>query len=220
MSLGEHWGHRGDKEGRPGLFPNSSPKPCQFCAPRYSPVHTDGAHKPRQGGGRSAGRVRPPSCGLRPRLALCSPSSCFRALRLPGGSARPRPRPWALEGQQRPDAWLPKQVRALPLDRDLRGHFRPDLAEAESQLRAPGPVGPLYRVHSPLSQGTNVAGWSLPDSSPPTHLIGDFFLRSLRATVQDSSGQEHLRPGATFFLSFLDGAPPPQFLGHLGAWPW
>ena len=156
-----------------------------------------GAVVDRQGPPREL-RAPPPPVPLVPVQLL--PGSAA-----PGGSARPRPGRWAREGLQRLDAWLPRQARALPRNRDLRGHLRPDLGETESQLRAQGPAGPLYRVHSPLNQGTNVAGWSLSDTSSLTHLIGDFFLSCLRAAVQDSPAPEHLGPGATFLLSFLLG---------------
>ena len=189
-------------------------------------AHRWRAHAARAGGGGGGAvdRQGPPrELGLRLRLSS-SPGTAASGLcgsgRLrkaeaptlgPGGAASPG----------RLDARLPRQARALPRSRDLPGHLRPDLAKTESQLRAGVPVGPLYRNHSPLNQSRNVAGWSLPDTSPPTHLTGDFFLSCLRAAVRTLLvGREHLGSVATFLPPFLDGEPPPQFLGHLGAWPW
>ena len=171
------------------------------------------------GGGRSTGSA-PQAAGSASACPLV-PVRLLPGSAAPGGFARPRPRRWAREGLHRLDARLPRQARGLPRSRNLPGHLLPDLAKTESQLRAGVPVGPLYRIHSPLNQSTNVAGWSLLDTSPHTHLTGDFFLSCLRAAVRTLLvGREHLGSEATFFPSFLDGEPPPQFLGHLGAWPW
>lgn len=203
------------------------------CAPRGMAGYALMARTGSSGRGRGLGGGR--STGSAPQAAG-SASACplvpvwlLPGSAAPGGFARPRPRRWAREGLHRLDAWTPgrldarlhRQARALPLSRNLPGHLRPDLAKIESQLRAGVPVGPLYGIHSPLNQSTNVAGWSLPDTSPHTHLTGDFFLSCLRAAVRTLLvGREHLGSEATFLPSFLDGEPPPQFLGHLGAWPW
>lgn len=51
--------------------------------------------------------------------------------------------PRATRSVRRPDAWVPGEALTVPRDCHLQGRLRSDLAEAASQLRPRGTVGPL-----------------------------------------------------------------------------
>lgn len=145
-----------------------------------------GAHRqlgPGAGLGRSIDRVRPASWGS---ASACpsSPGAAASGPCAPGGwrGRGPDAGPEAASlGCQGPQAGA--RFALLPgSPQDISGLTlrRLNLSCGLGQV----PWGPRYRNHSPLNQSRNVAGWSLPDTSPPTHLTGDFFLSCLRAAVR------------------------------------